>query len=431
MLDETHKQGRRSWVTSANVPGTDFPIQNLPFGVFSPSADTPRGGVAIGEMIFDIGAAFAAGLFSEDAAIAAQAASGPVLNPLLALGLPYARALRRQIASLLDESAIPRPELLHEAEACRLHLPVNVSNYTDFYAGIYHAISSANIMRPGIGLTNNYRYIPIAYHGRASSLRPSGGSVRRPNGQQRPDPMLPPVFGPSKRLDLELEMGIFIAGGNELGAPIPIAEAVEQIFGICLLNDWSARDIQMWEAAPLGPFLGKNFSTTLSPWIVTADALAPFRLPAFERPEGDPAPLDYLLAEADQASGGLDIGLTVWLKTKRMRDAGQAAAPIIRSNAKYLYWTLAQMIAHHTSGGCNLQPGDVIGTGTISGPTDDQLSSLLELTNNGASPFTLPNGETRGYLEDFDEISFTANCSRDGFTSIGFGKCTGMIIPAH
>ena len=428
-LDETHDPARRSWVGSANRPDTDFPIQNLPFGVFAPSGGRPRGGIAIGDTILDISAAQAAGLFEGEAAQAAEAASGPALNPLLALGPDAARALRRQAGALLDAGSKPRPDLLHEAAGSALHLPVTVRNYTDFYAGIHHATAATSIMRPGTPpLPPNYKYVPIAYHGRASSVRASGGEVRRPAGQRAPDPTEPPTFGPSERLDLELEMGLFVGAGNALGEPIPIAEAGRHVWGFCLLNDWSARDIQAWEMAPLGPFLGKNFSTTISPWIVTADALAPFRVGAMTRPEGDPRPLDYLWSEDDQQSGGLDVDLAVSMRTGRMREAGEAAAVIIRSNARHLYWTPAQMLAHHSSGGCNMLPGDVLGTGTISGPTDEQLSSLLELTFGGRKPFTLPNGERRGFLENGDEVIFSARCRREGFASIGFGPCSGRIV---
>ncbi len=426
-LDETHDPARRSWVASANDAATDFPIQNLPFGVFSPPGEAPRGGVAIGDTILDIGRAFEAGLLEGDAA---EAASAPALNALLALGRGEARDLRRQVGALLDAENPPRPDLLHQAADCALHLPVTVRNYTDFYAGIHHAIAATSIMRPGTPpLPPNYKYVPIAYHGRASSVRPSGGDVRRPQGQRCPDPAQPPTFGPSERLDLELEMGVFVGAGNPVGEPIPIGEAAQHAWGFCLLNDWSARDIQAWEMAPLGPFLAKNFSTTISPWIVTADALAPFRAPAMARADADPKPLDYLWSDADQESGGLAVALAVSFRTQRMREAGEQAVTVIRSNARYLYWTPAQMLAHHSSGGCNMLPGDLIGTGTISGPTNDQLSSLLELTRAGQEPFTLPNGERRGFLHDGDEVSFTARCERPGYVPIGFGTCGGRVIP--
>ena len=427
MIDETHDPARTSWVTSANRADGDFPIQNLPFGIFSNAGTGPRGGVAIGDAILDLAAAANAGLFEGEAAEAAQAASGPVLNRLLALGPDASRALRRAVSRLLESSSPAREELLHEQSSCTMHLPVSVPNYTDFYAGIYHATAATKILRPGQSLPANYKWVPIGYHGRASSVQVSGGIVQRPSGQRRPDAEAPPVFGPTTRLDLELELGVFVGQGNALGEPIPIGAANRHIFGLCLLNDWSARDIQAWEVAPLGPFLAKNFYTTISPWIVTQDALAPFRIPAFLRNEEDPAPLDYLSDEQDRLQGGLDIDLRVAMRTKRMRDGGENEIPIITSNAQYLYWTPAQMLAHHSSGGCNMQPGDLLGTGTISGPSDDQLSSLMELTQGGAKPFTLPNGEKRGYLENGDEIVLTARCERDGFVPIGFGECRGTV----
>ena len=427
-IDETHDRTKRSWVRSANEPASDFPIQNLPFGIFSPPGGAPRGGIAIGDRILDIAAASSS--LGEAASAAARAASRSTLNDVMALPRMHARALRLAASALLDEHSPPRPELLHDQAACSLHLPAAIGDYTDFYAGIHHAVAASAIMRPGQGLPANYKWVPIGYHGRASSVRASGAPVRRPNGQRRPDPAQPPVFGPSTLLDLELELGLLMGGGNPPGEPIPIMRAGDAIFGICLLNDWSARDIQAWEVAPLGPFLAKNFCTTISPWVVTSDALAPFRAPAFARPEGDPHPLPYLHDDADQAQGGLDIALSVSLLTARMRDAGDAPVPIIRSNARHLYWTPAQMVAHHSSGGCNLMPGDLLGTGTISGPMPDQLSSLMELTRHGAEPFRLPNGEQRAYLEDGDEVLLTARCERDGFVPIGFGACAGIVTSA-
>jgi fumarylacetoacetase len=429
--DQTHDPKRRSWVATANRDGADFPIQNLPFGVFSPAGGVPRFGIAIGDSILDVGAISDAGLLTGAAAEAADTARGGALNALFALPAAVRTELRRQVSALLDAAAPARPELLHDAAACRLLLPTEVRNYTDFFAGIHHARAAGALLAPDNPLPPNYKWVPIAYHGRASSVRASGGDVRRPQGQRPPasggDGR--PGFGPSERLDIELEMGFYIGPGNDLGDPIPVAEAGERIVGFCLLNDWSARDIQRWEMVPLGPFLSKSFSTTVSPWVVTSDALRPFRTPAMVRPAGDPAPLDHLLDGADQKSGGLDVELTVWLTTARMRAEGQGPTIIITSNAQYLYWTPAQMVAHHSSGGCNLLPGDLLGTGTISGPTRAQLSSLLELTMGGREPVTLPNGEQRGFLVDGDQITFTARCRRDGFAPIGFGACTGTIIP--
>jgi fumarylacetoacetase len=436
-LDETHDPARRSWVKSANLAETDFPIQNLPLGIFAPRGGAPRGGIAIGDMILDIGAALDRGWFSGEAGEAAGAARGQTLNALLAMGNAAARALRRQAAALLDENnpnrvkaEIDGAKMLHAAAECALHLPVDVRNYTDFFAGIHHARTAGALMRPDNPLPPNYKHMPIAYHGRASSVCVSGSEMFRPNGQYIGSEYTDPVFGPCQRLDVELEMGFLVGPGNARGTPIPVGAAGDHIFGALLLNDWSARDIQRWEMMPLGPFLGKNFGTTISPWIITEHALLPFRSSAMTREEGDPRPLPYLVDAADQAHGGFDIGLAVALSTERMRAEGRPAHTIIRSNARYLYWTPAQMIAHHTSGGCNLQPGDLIGSGTISGPTREELSSLLELTSAGQHPCSLPNGETRGFVEDGDEITFTARCNRTGFASIGFGSCQGRVASA-
>lgn len=433
-IDHTHDPHRRSWVDSANAPGADFPVQNLPLGIFAPAGAAPRAGVAIGTMILDLPAAAKAGLLDGDVALAV-ATDGVSLNTLLARGAALRQALRHQVSALLDAAGAPGEQaralsatLLHASADCTLLLPADIRNYTDFYAGIYHARAAGALMMPDNPLPANYKWVPIAYHGRASSVRASGGTIRRPHGQRRPTTAgAAPAFGPCERLDLELELGMLIGPGNALGEPVAIDAAHEQIAGYCLLNDWSARDFQFWEMVPLGPFLGKNFSTTISPWIITPEALAPFRCAAMARPEGDPAPLPYLHAASDQEKGGVDIALTVWLTTGQMRAAGAPAHAIVHSNARHLYWTPGQMVAHHTSGGCNLVPGDLIGSGTISGPTRDQLSSLLELTAGGTEPVVLPNGERRSWLEDGDEIVFTGRCEREGFVGIGFGQCGGRI----
>lgn len=437
-LDETHDPGRRSWVDSANASDAEFPIQNLPFGIFSTRGGDRTGGVAIGSYVVDLKRCANLGLFTEDAAIAADAAMAPTLNNLLKLGRKPARALRRQLADLLDVAnesksklAAGRSELLHPIADCELHLPVTVGNYTDFYAGIHHARTVGTIMMRENPLPENYRWVPIAYHGRASSVGVSGVRFPRPKGQIRPDPKADPIFEPCRRLDLELEMGFFVSGGNAAGEPISVAHASEEIFGYCLLNDWSARDVQTWEMIPLGPFLAKNFRTTISPWIVTADALLPFRCQAMHRDETEPKPLPYLSDAQDQKSGALDIDLEVLMRSSRMRSEKKPPECVIRSNAKYLYWTPAQMIAHHTSGGCNLLPGDLIGTGTISGPDKSQLSSLLELTAGGKEPFTLSTGEIRTFIEDGDEITLRGRCRKTGFVSIGFGDCAGTVEPAR
>lgn len=430
MIDETHDPARKSWVESANG-GSEFPIQNLPFGSFSPAGAPPRGGVAIGEMILDLSAAARSALLAGEARAAAEAGAGPTLNPLLALPASARRALRRRLSELLTDGAADRAEVetwLHPAGACALHMPASVGDYTDFYAGIHHALNVGRQFRPDNPLLPNYKHVPIGYHGRASSIRVSGAPVRRPSGQKKAPDAEAPSFGPSGRLDLELELGIWIGQGNDLGQPIPIGEARGHIAGLCLLNDWSARDLQAWEYQPLGPFLAKNFMTTVSPWIVTAEALEPFRIAQAPRPDGDPAPMPYLWDEADQAGGAYALDLEVFLSTRTMREAGTAPVRISRSAARHLYWTAAQMVAHHTVGGCDLNPGDLLGTGTISTPDDSGLGSLLELTRGGAQPIGLPGGETRTFLQDGDELSIVGHAWADGYVSIGFGPCTGVVV---
>jgi len=435
-LDETHDPARGSFVEVANRTDTDFPIQNLPFGVFSSKADPNlRIGVAIGDQVLDLKKASGASeRFAQETRDALQETS---LNSLFALGLAAMRDMRRTVGDMLDQGSSGNQvrrhasDLLTSMDACTLHLPTKVSNYTDFYAGIYHARAAGALLTPENPLPENYKWVPIAYHGRASSVQVGQGAVRRPLGQRPPATAgTPPSFGPSERLDFELEMGFYLVSGNRLGKPIPIAEGAQEIVGFSLLNDWSARDIQRWEMYPLGPFLSKSFATSVAPWVVTADALAPFRVAALPRAEGDPTPLDYLFDAADQAGGGLDVHLQVLLSTEKMRGANEAAVEILTSNAKYLYWTPAQMVAHHTINGCNLQPGDLIGTGTISGPSPAELSSMLEFTSAGSKPVALPNRERRGFLEDGDEITFRGRCCRQGYATIGFGSCVGRIEAA-
>lgn len=429
-IDETHDPTRRSWVAGANGH-PHFPIQNLPFGVFSPPGGAPRGGVAIGDQILDLAGMLAAGLLRGDAATAAAA---PSLNAFLAMGAPARTQVRRAVSALLTEGnaaeASVRPHL-HPAAACAMHLPCAIGDYTDFYVGIHHATNGGKLFRPDNPLMPNYKYVPVAYHGRASSVRVSGEAVIRPKGQAKAPDATAPSFGPSTRLDFELELAVWIGPGNPLGEPTPIDQAASQIAGFGLLNDWSARDIQGWEAAPLGPFLGKNFSTSVSPWIVTPEALAPFRMAQPPRPAGDPAPLPHLWNDADQAGGALDLALEVLLHTPAAREAGRPPARIATSHARHMYWTPAQMVAHHTSGGCNLQPGDLLGTGTISGTTADSLGSLLELSLGGQRAVPLPDGESRRFLQDGDEVILTARAQRDGFVSIGLGECRGTILPAR
>ncbi len=431
--DATHDPKRRSWVDSANGH-PEFPIQNLPLGVFvPPGGGAPRGGVAIGDFILDLAAAHAAGLFGGEAAAAAEAASGPALNDLFALGTAPRAALRARLSELLALDSAERPRVepcLHRAADCAMQLPARIGDYTDFYAGIHHATNTGRQFRPDNPLLPNYKYVPIAYHGRSSSVVPSGTAVRRPNGQRKPGRETTPSFGPSRNLDYELELGIWMGPGNALGTPIPISEAGERIAGFCLLNDWSARDIQGWEYQPLGPFLGKNFCTTISPWVITPEALAPFRVAQPPRAEGDPAPMDYLLDAADQREGALDLELEVLLITPGLREKGLPPHRLALSNARHLYWTPAQLIAHHACGGCNLQPGDLFGSGTISGPEESSFGSLLETTQGGRKPLQLASGETRRFLEDGDEVILRAHARREGFASIGFGECRGTVQPA-
>ena len=436
MLDATHDAGRRSWVESANGHA-EFPIQNLPFGVFSPGSGAARGGVAIGDAILDLRAALEAGLFTGRAREAAEAAAGPQLNPLFSLGTAARQALRARLVELLDANGgetarmtASAARLLHNAADCTMHLPASVGAYTDFFAGIHHARAGGRINRPDSPLQPNYKYVPVAYHSRASSVCAGGGQVLRPHGQRKLPTEDAPSFGPCRNLDYELELGVWIGPGNQLGAPIRMRDAADHIAGFCLLNDWSARDIQSWESQPLGPFLGKSFCTFISPWIITPEALAPFRTAQPPRPEGDPAPLPHLLDAADQDGGALNVDFEVLLTTTAMRAARAAPYRLSQAGGDVLYWTVAQMVAHHTSNGCNLQPGDLFGSGTLSGTEPGTAGCLLERTFGGRDSFTLPNGETRRYLEDGDEIVFRAHGHRAGYASIGFGECRGRVAPA-
>ena len=437
MIDDTHAPGRRSWVASANQHA-EFPIQNLPLGIFAPQGGASRGGVAIGDEILDLATALELGLLEGSAAGAAKAASGATLNPLFALGREARVALRRRVAEILDadgklraHAEAARGKLLHRAGDCRLDVPAAIGDYTDFFAGINHATNAGKLFRPDNPLMPNYKYVPIGYHGRASSIRASGAKIRRPDGQRKPANETAPTFGPCRNLDYELELGVWIGPGNDLGHPIGISDAAHHVAGFCLLNDWSARDIQGWEYQPLGPFLGKSFCTTVSPWVVTPEALAPFRLAQAPRPSGDPAPLPYLLDSADQAGGALDIVLEVFLLTSAMQTKGLKPHRLSAGNARDLYWTVSQLVTHHTSGGCNLRAGDIFGTGTISGTAADSLGSLLEISAGGRQPITLPSGESRRFLEDGDTVIMRAHCRHEGFASIGFGECRGTIVAAR
>jgi fumarylacetoacetase len=439
VLDETHELNVQSWVESANVVGSDFPIQNLPFGVFRlrvEGADA-RVGVAIGDSILDLKGTLSEGLLADKSVQpAANACAIDSLNPLMALGAGPRRALRHRIYALLRQDASSSDRLaasrhlLAQADVEML-LPAHVGDYTDFYASIFHATNIGKLFRPDNPLLPNYKYIPIGYHGRASSLIASGMRVRRPCGQTRDAASSDaPKFGPTKALDYELEVAFFVGTGNSLGETIPIAEAEEHIFGVCLLNDWSARDIQAWEYQPLGPFLAKSFATSLSPWVVTMEALAPFRTGAFARGDGDPTPLPYLFDESDQRYGGLDLWLEVALLSPQMREAGMAPMVLGRSNFHDLYWTMAQMLTHHASNGCNLRAGDLLASGTVSGAERTARGCLLELTSRGKDPVTLPTGEQRKFLEDGDEVILRGFCEREGFRRIGLGNCRGLILPA-
>jgi fumarylacetoacetase len=431
-LDETHDGQLRSWVASANGH-PDFPIQNLPFGVFSPKGGQKRAGAAIGDSVLDLHAMLEDGLFEAEARRAAEAASGETLNSFLALGTRPRHALRVRLSELLKDRSRERSRVekfLHEALACTMHVPAAIGDYTDFYVGIHHAENIGKQFRPDNPLLPNYKYVPIGYHGRSSSILASGTPVRRPNGQTKAADADAPTFGPSKRLDYELELGVWIGPGSDLGKPIPIAKAGEHIAGVCLLNDWSARDIQAWEYQPLGPFLAKNFGSTISPWIVTPEALVPFRSAQPPRPAGDPAPLAYLLDESDQREGAFDIELEVLLLTGQMQQRRLPPHRLSLSNALHMYWTAAQMVTHHTSGGCNLRPGDFFGTGTISAPDASGCGSILEATLGGKVPVRLETGEERRFLEDGDEIILKARCRRDGFAPVGFGECRARILPA-
>ena len=436
--DETHDPARRSWVPAADGH-PEFPIQNLPLGVFTPEdgsagSASARGGIAIGDSILDLPALARARLLEGDALLAAHAADAPALNPLLALGAGPRRALRRAVSALLSQGsplqAQVEPLLVPMAQA-RTLLPAHVGDYTDFYAGIHHATTIGALFRPDNPLLPNYKHVPIGYHGRASTVRPSGAPVVRPLGQTKAPDADAPSFGPIRRLDHELELGIWIASGNALAEPIPIADALDHVAGLTLLNDWSARDVQAWEYQPLGPFLAKNFLTTVSPWLVTLEALAPFRIAQPARPEGDPRPLPYLWDDADQASGALSLDLEVHLTSAAMRDRGIAPQRLSRGPAANMYWTIAQMVAHHASNGCAMQTGDLLGSGTISGPDDGTRGSLMEITRNGKEPITLPTGETRTFLEDGDELQLSGHFRADGFVPIGFGECRGIVQPAR
>jgi fumarylacetoacetase len=425
-LDETNDPALKSWVESAQ--GSDFPIQNLPLGIFSVGERRRHSGVAIGDYVLDLVGIL--DLLDEEWR---ADLSQPVLNAWLARGHGVEQALRERLIELLSDERYRddiEPELIGQTEV-RMHLPCVVGDYSDFYVGIHHATNVGKQFRPDNPLLPNYKYVPIGYHGRASSLRVSGEPVIRPNGQRKAPDAEAPVYGPSRRLDYELELGIWIGEGNELGSPVPIGEAYEHIAGYCLLNDWSARDMQAWEYQPLGPFLAKSFLTSVSPWVVSAQALAPFRKPMPKRPAGDPEPLPYLDDPADRDRGGLAIQLEVALTSEEMRRRGLEPHVLSRGSADAaMYWSAAQIVAHHTSNGCNLQPGDLIGTGTLSTQNDQGLGSLLEISRGGKEPVELATGEVRSFLEDGDEIVLRAWCEADERPRVGFGECVGRVVQA-
>ncbi|MBJ7437766.1 MAG: fumarylacetoacetase [Sphingopyxis sp.] len=428
-IDHTHDAAATSWVESANGHG-DFPVQNLPYGVFCRGGGRPQIGVAIGDHILDLAGTASAGLLRD---ADASWLAGSSLNALMAFSPDERLTLRRALFELLTNErhrAAVTPHL-KPADACTLHLPAAIGDYTDFYVGIHHANNVGALFRPDNPLLPNYKYVPIGYHGRASSIRPSGVPVVRPKGQRKVPEQDAPIVGPTVRLDYELELGVWIGEGNALGEPIAMTDAARHIAGYCLLNDWSARDFQAWEYQPLGPFLAKSFQSTISPWVITAEALAPFRIAQPARPQGDPAPLPYLFDTADQASGALAIKLSASIVTARMRQTGQAPYRLSEGPASNMYWTAAQIVTHHASNGCNLNPGDLLGTGTISAPTIDGYGSLLEISNGGKTPITLPSGEARTFVEDGDEILLTATAHADGFVSIGFGQCRAIVLPAQ
>ena len=426
MIDESNDPALTAWVESAQ--GSDFPIQNLPLGVFSVGQRRRHAGVAIGDYVLDL-TAIADLLDEEWRADFAQ----PVLNGWLARGPETHRAFRLCLQQLLSDERYRddvESELVGQTEA-RMHVPCLIGDYTDFYVGIHHATNVGKQFRPDNPLLPNYKYVPIGYHGRASSVRASGEPAIRPSGQRKAPDADAPEYGPSRRLDYELELGIWIGQGNELGSPIPIAEAPDHIAGYCLLNDWSARDIQAWEYQPLGPFLAKNFLTSVSPWIVSPDALRPFRIAIPKRPTGDPQPLAYLDDPEDRASGALGIWLEVTLSTEQMRAKGVAPHILSHGSADAaMYWSAAQIVTHHSSNGCNLQPGDLIGTGTLSTDGAGGLGSLLEISQGGKQPIQLPTGEARSFLEDGDEIVMRAWCEAEGAVRIGFGECVGRVVAA-
>ncbi|MDB4899603.1 MAG: fumarylacetoacetase [Gemmatimonadetes bacterium] len=438
-LDETHRADLVSWVESAQDEGEDFPIQNLPLGCFVARGAAAHPGMAIGKQILDLAASAEAGLFdATTVAVIRDCVRSASLNPIMASGRVALRRLRHAASALLrtdtaegSRARAVRDRILVPMTDAELLLPARVGDYTDFYASLHHATNVGSMFRPDNPLLPNYKWVPIGYHGRASSLVASGTPVRRPSGQSKDDGAAAPSFGPTRRLDYELEVGVFIGAGNALGSAITIGDAESHVAGLCLVNDWSARDIQAWEYQPLGPFLAKNFATTVSPWIVTLDALAPFRAPAFTRAADDPTPLPYLADDGNRRAGGIDITLEVLLSSSHMRRDGVSAARVSLGSFTSMYWTVAQLVTHHASNGCSLLPGDLLASGTVSGASKESRGCLLERTWRGTEPLTLPTGELRRFLEDGDEVIMRGWCERDGYRRIGFGECRGVVQPAN
>ncbi len=436
-VDQTHDAGLKSWIESANEPGCDFPIQNLPFGVFrlAGTDEPPRIGVAIGDSILDLAGCVSQRLLDDIGPEGCCALTEPSLNKFMALGPGVWRGARGCISRLLAEDnprlrtevGLRERYFVPQSEAEML-LPVHIGDYTDFYASVHHATNVGSMFRPDNPLMPNYKHLPVGYHGRASSIVVSGTPVRRPMGQTKTDDAEAPSFGPCRLLDYELEMGFFTGRGNSMGERIAMPHADEHIFGMCILNDWSARDIQKWEYQPLGPFNAKNFASAVSPWVVTMEALAPFRVPGPPRGEGDPPVLEYLQPVEEF---GLDITCEVFVASETMRQQGMEPMRLSRGNFKEMYWTIAQMLVHHTSTGCNMQPGDLLGSGTVSGPAEDARGCMLELTWRGEHPIQLPDGAERRFLQDGDEVIIKASCERGGYAGIGFGECRGIVLPAR
>ena len=434
-LNPTHNPALKSWVASANQTGCDFPIQNLPFGVFrrTGSSEAFRGGVAIGDQILDLSAAQQLGAFSDGAGDAARTCGAPTLNAFMAMGPKAWSALRAALSRALSEgaeleSALSRC-LVPQAEA-EFTVPAHIGDYTDFYTSVHHATNVGKLFRPDNPLMPNYKWLPIGYHGRSSSIGVSGQSFHRPVSQTMAPGATAPQLTPSRRMDYELELGVYMGTPNALGEPVALDEAEAHVFGLCLFNDWSARDIQGWEYQPLGPFLSKNFASTVSPWIVTLEALAPYRQP-WTRPSDDPQPLAYLDSATLRASGAIDIELEVFIQSTAMREQGLPEHRLSRSNFRHAYWSVSQMVAHHTVNGCNLQPGDLLGSGTQSGPTLDEAGALIELSVGGSRTLDLPSGETRTFLEDGDTVTFRGACEKPGAARVGFGEVSGTLLPAR